>query len=117
MPGIHDVVLALERRPGVEAVVVVGRDGLPIDSRTRNGVDPENIAALVPGVLRGADELGAAGGRGEFSAGVLEFGQGLAVVAVLNADAWLVVLVQPATNVGALLFDVRRHRAAIAGLL
>jgi predicted regulator of Ras-like GTPase activity (Roadblock/LC7/MglB family) len=117
MPGIHDVVLALERRPGVEAVVVVGRDGLPIDSRTRDGVDPENIAALVPGVLRGADELGVAGARGEFSAGILEFGKGLAVVAVLSADAWLVVLVQPATNVGALLFEIRRHRAAIAGLL
>jgi hypothetical protein len=25
--------------------------------------------------------------------------------------------VQPATNVGALLFDLRRHRTAIAGLL
>jgi len=25
--------------------------------------------------------------------------------------------VQPATNVGALLFDLRRHRSAIAGLL
>jgi hypothetical protein len=27
------------------------------------------------------------------------------------------VLVQPATNVGGLLFDLRRHRSAIAGLL
>lgn len=117
MPGIHDVVLALNKRPGVEAVVVVGRDGIPIDSQTKNGVDPENVAALVPGVFRGADELGAAGGRGEFSAGVLEFGRGLAVVAVLSPDAWVVVLVQPDTNVGALLFDIRRHRSAIAGLL
>lgn len=117
MAGIHDVVLALERRPGVEAVVVVGRDGLPIDSRTTNGVDPDTLSALVPGMLRGADELGAAGGKGAFSAGVLEFGQGLAVVAVLSDDAWLVVLVQPSTNVGALLFDIRRHRSAIAGLL
>jgi predicted regulator of Ras-like GTPase activity (Roadblock/LC7/MglB family) len=117
MPGIHDVVLALNRRPGVEAVVVVGRDGLPIDSQTKNGVDADNVAALVPGVLRDADELGAAGGRGEFTAGVLEFGRGLAVVSVLSPDAWVVVLVQPETNVGALLFDIRRHRSAIAGLL
>jgi hypothetical protein len=27
------------------------------------------------------------------------------------------VLVQPSTNVGALLYDLRRHRSAIAGLL
>ena len=55
--------------------------------------------------------------RGEFDTGVLEFGAGLAVVAVLHADALLVVLVQPSTNVGALLYDLRRHRSAIAGLL
>ena len=48
---------------------------------------------------------------------MLEFGSGLAVVSVLSADALLVVLVRPATNVGALLYDLRRHRTAIAGLL
>lgn len=117
MPNIRDVVEALQRREGVDAVLVVGRDGLPIDSRTRDGVDGESIAALLPGVVRGVTELGAAAGRGEFAAGVLEFGGGLAVVAVLHADAVMVVLVQPQTNVGGLLFDLQRHRAALAGLL
>src|SRR2546426_6836712 len=117
MATIRDVVDALSRRAGVDAVVVVGRDGLPIDSRTGNGVDAENVAALVPAVINGMAQLGQAGGRGEFGTGVLEFGSGLAVVSVLNADALLVVLVRPATNVGALLYDLRRHRTAIAGLL
>jgi predicted regulator of Ras-like GTPase activity (Roadblock/LC7/MglB family) len=116
MPAIRDVVQALQRRPGVEAVVVVGRDGLPIDS-SGAAVDAESLAALLPGVLRGADELGAAGARGDFSLGVLEFGAGLAVVSTLNAEASLVVLVRPATNVGGLLFDIQRHRSAIADLL
>ena len=49
MPGIRDVVQALQRRPGVEAVVVVGRDGLPIDS-SGQGVDADSVAALLPGV-------------------------------------------------------------------
>jgi hypothetical protein len=44
-------------------------------------------------------------------------GAGLAVVSVLNSDALLIVLVQPSTNVGALLYDLRRHRTAIARLL
>lgn len=116
MPGIRDVVEALHRRPGVEAVVVVGRDGLPIDS-SGNGFDADSLAALLPGMMRGAGELGAAGARGDFSLGVLEFGEGLAVVSTLNAEASLVVLVRPAANVGALLFDIQRHRSAIAGLL
>ncbi len=117
MATIREVVEALSRRTGVDAVLVVGRDGLPIDSHTANGVDGENVAALLPAVINGMTQLGQAGGRGEFGTAVLEFGSGLAIVSVLNSDALLVVLVRPATNVGALLFDLRRHRAAIAGLL
>lgn len=117
MATIRDVVEALSRRPGVDAVVVVGRDGLPIDSRAANGVDAESVAALLPSVVNSLAQLGEAGARGTFGAGVLEFGGGSAVVAVLHADALLVVLVKPQTNVGSLLFDLRRHRPAIAGLL
>jgi predicted regulator of Ras-like GTPase activity (Roadblock/LC7/MglB family) len=117
MATIREVVEALSRRTGVDAVLVVGRDGLPIDSRTANGVDGENVAALLPAAINGMAQLGEAGGRGEFGTGVLEFGSGLAIVSVLNSDALLVVLVRPSTNVGALLFDLRRHRTAIAGLL
>src|SRR5881409_3434649 len=102
MATIREVVEALGRRAGVDAVVVVGRDGLPIDSHARNGVDPDNVAALLPSVINGMTQLGQAAGRGEFGTGVLEFGGGLAVVSVLNADALLVVLVQPSTNVGPL---------------
>lgn len=117
MATIRDVVEALGGRAGVDAVVVVGRDGIPIDSRIRNGVDPESVAALLPSVIKDVGELGTAGDRGEFSTGVLEFGQGLAIVAVLNADALLVMLIQATANVGPLLLDLRRHRSAIAGLL
>jgi predicted regulator of Ras-like GTPase activity (Roadblock/LC7/MglB family) len=117
MATIREVVEALSRRSGVDAVLVVGRDGLPIDSRTANGVDGENVAALLPSAINALVQLGQAGGRGDFGTGVLEFGSGLAVVSVLNSDALLVVLVRPSTNVGALLYDLRRHRSAIAGLL
>src|SRR5260221_104039 len=44
MATIRDVVEALSRSNGVDAVVVVGRDGLPIDSRVANGVDADSVA-------------------------------------------------------------------------
>src|SRR5207253_1930503 len=79
---------ALSRRAGVDAVVVVSRrDGLPIDSRTKDGVDADGLAALLPSVITSMAQLGQAGGRGEFGTGVLEFGAGMALVSVLNADA------------------------------
>lgn len=117
MSTIRELVQAIARRNGVDAVVVVGRDGLPIDWASGDGIDPEGVAALLPSVIRGMSDLGAAGARGEFATAVLEFGSGLAVVAVLHRDAMLVILVRPETSIGTLLFDLRRHRTAIASLL
>lgn len=48
MPTIRDLVGAIRQREGVEAAVVLGRDGLLIDSQTVDQVDAEHIAAHVP---------------------------------------------------------------------
>jgi len=116
MPSIRDVVDALHQREGVDAVLVVGPDGLSIDARTRDGIDGEGVAALLPTAVRSVADLGAAGGRGEFTTGVLEFAGGLAILATLTADATLVILVAPGVNVGSLIFEIQRHRSALAGL-
>src|SRR5689334_7061783 len=60
VPTIREVVQALSRRSGVDAVLVVGRDGLPIDSHVANGVDGDSVAALLPSVISGMTQLGQA---------------------------------------------------------
>src|SRR5258706_13868022 len=67
MATIRDVVEALSRSNGVDAVLVVGRDGLPIDSRVANGADAESPAALLPSAFKHIAELGGAGGRAAFT--------------------------------------------------
>ena len=61
MPSIRDLVAAIRQREGVEAAVVLGRDGLLIDGQAVPGLDAEGIS---PPVSRrssaAADELGAA---------------------------------------------------------
>jgi predicted regulator of Ras-like GTPase activity (Roadblock/LC7/MglB family) len=117
MPTIRDVVQALSRRPGVQAAIVLGRDGLPIDSAVPEGVDADGVAALVPPVVAACGRLGRAAASGEFGAGAMEFSSGTALVASLSPEALLALVVAPGTNVGSLLYEIRRHRAAIAGLL
>src|SRR2546428_4243620 len=115
MATIRDVVEALSRSNGVDAVVLVGRDGLPIDSRVANGVDADSVAAVLPTAIKQMAQLGDAGGRGDFATAVLEFGRGLAIVAVLHSEALPIVLVQPPAHRGAPLFDLRPHPPAIPG--
>ena len=84
MPTIRDVVQALGRRDGVDAVIVLGRDGLPIDAVTRDGLDTDGVAAMVPSVAAAFNRLGSAAGRGDFTSSVVEYGKGMMIVSVLN---------------------------------
>ena len=117
MPSIRDLVGAIRQRDGVEAAVILGRDGLLIDSQSIAGLDAEDLAARIPSIIGPADELGDAIKRGELVTAVLEYRDGLAIVTVLNTDAVLVVLVKPDANVGRLLFELRRNREHIAALV
>lgn len=117
MASIRDLVGAIRHRDGVEAAVVLGRDGLLIDSQTVPGMDAEDIAARIPAIIGPADELGTAAARGPLVTAVLEHRGGLAIVSVLSADAILLVLVRPEANVGPLLYELRRNREHIASLV
>ncbi|HEY7878531.1 MAG TPA: roadblock/LC7 domain-containing protein [Gemmatimonadaceae bacterium] len=117
MPTIRDLVSALRQRDGVEAAVVLGRDGLLIDSQTEPTVDAERVAALIPSIVAAADDYGTHDGRGALATAILEFAQGIAIISVLTSDAILVVLTRPTASLGPLLFELRRNRENIAALV
>jgi predicted regulator of Ras-like GTPase activity (Roadblock/LC7/MglB family) len=117
LPTIRDLVAAVRQREGVEAAVVLGRDGLLIDSETVSAVDAESVAALVPSIVAAADEFGAHAGRGALTTGILEYANGVALVSALTNDAILLVLAQPSANLGRLLYELRRNRENIATLV
>ena len=117
MPTIRDVVQALGRRDGVDGVIVLGRDGLTVDATTRDGLDADGLAALVPSVAAACSRLGSAASRGDFATGLVEYGGGMAVISVLTPEVLLALFIQPDVNIGALLYELKRHRSAIASLL
>jgi predicted regulator of Ras-like GTPase activity (Roadblock/LC7/MglB family) len=117
MANIRDLVAALRQREGVDAAIVLGRDGLLIDSQAVSGLDPEDLAARIPPIITAADELGTSASRGEAVTVILEHRQGIAIVSVLNSEAILLVLVQPNADIGQLLYELRRNREHIAALV
>jgi predicted regulator of Ras-like GTPase activity (Roadblock/LC7/MglB family) len=117
MPTIRDLVGAIRQREGVEAAVVLGRDGLLIDGQAAPRLDAEHIAAHVPAVVTAAEELGTAAGRGAIATAVLEYDAGVAIVAAMSREAVLVVLVQPTANIAQLVLELRRNREHIAALV
>jgi predicted regulator of Ras-like GTPase activity (Roadblock/LC7/MglB family) len=117
MPSIRDLVAAIRQREGVDAAIVLGRDGLLIDSQLAPGLEAEDIAARIPAIIGPADDLGVATKRGELLTAVLEHRNGLAIISVLSPEAVLLVLVTPRANIGQLLIELRRNREHIAALV
>ncbi len=116
MSRIRDVVRDLEQREGVEAVIVLGPDGVTIDAMTRDGVDAETLAASIPRALRASRDLGAVAARGRFQTCVVEYDHGLLVIAELAPEVILALSIKAGINVGPLLYDLRRNRTAMAAL-
>ena len=117
MPTIRDLVATLRRFDGVQAAAVLGRDGLLIENDSDAGIDSESVAAHIPSILQFCDEAGHAAGIGGLQSAVLEHGEATVVLATMSADVVLLVIVKSDANVGALLYDIRRHRAGLASLV
>ena len=117
MASIRELVAAIRQREGVEAAVVLGRDGLLIDSQAAPTLDPERIAALIPPIIGPSDDLGGALQSGELVTAVLEYRQRVAILAAMSSEAILFVLVTPQANIGQLLFELRRNRDHFAALV
>jgi predicted regulator of Ras-like GTPase activity (Roadblock/LC7/MglB family) len=116
MPTIRDLVGAIRQREGVEAAIVLGRDGLLIEGDAVPQLNAEHIAAHAPSLVTAAEELGAAADRGEFATAVVEFAGGVAIVAAMSRDAQLLVLARPAADISQLLRELRRNRDQLAAL-
>lgn len=117
MPGLADVVRGLAARDGVDTVVVVSGDGLPIDHASRTPCDADALAALTVTLLRAATRLGETAERGDLTRAVFEYGGGLAIIAQLGEGNALLVVASSGTDVGPILYELRRNAPALSALL
>ncbi|HET6837290.1 MAG TPA: roadblock/LC7 domain-containing protein [Gemmatimonadales bacterium] len=117
MAGLNDVVRSLSEREGVEAVLVLSGDGLPIEHAAGGAFDPESVAALTATLVQYATRLGTGAARGALRTAVLEYERGTLVVTQLGAGDCLAILARPQADIGSLLYDLRQHRPALAALL
>lgn len=118
MTQLDDALLRLRTHEGVEHVLLVGVDGLLVSHiGASDGVDPERVAAMVPGLILAAGSLGTAADGGDCSTVVLELERGVAIAMPLSSELLLAVLLRPGVPFPVLLRDVRRDRGRIAALV
>lgn len=117
MTNLNAIVRHLAERDGIEAVLVLSGDGLPIEQASRTTFDPESLAALTATLVQYATRLGAGAGRGALHNTVLEYERGVLLVVQVSAGDCLAILAASDCDIGSLLYDLRQHRPALAALL
>ena len=117
MPPLETALASLAAHPGVEHVLVLGRDGLLIAHTGGPGLDAETVSAMVPGIAAAASSLGRAAGQGDASTVVVRLDDGVALVSVLSAEVLLAVLLRGDAGFAPLLRELSRRRGELAGLV
>jgi predicted regulator of Ras-like GTPase activity (Roadblock/LC7/MglB family) len=117
MMPLGEVVHSLAARDGVEAVLLLSGDGLPIEHAARAQFDSETVAALAATLAQHASRLGEGARGGELATAVLEFNRGLLILARAGAGDWLALVAAADADIGPLLYDLRQHRSALVPLL
>ena len=117
MPTLKDLLARLSSRSEVEAVFVLGRDGLLIDQVGPEGTDAEAVAAMAPNILQSARELGSAARHDGLATAVVEYADGVAIVTDVPPEMIVVTFVKPGVPFGALLYELRQNREQIADLI
>ena len=118
MTKLDEALSSLMRHDGVEHLVLAGADGLLVHHLGEGvGVDGERVAAMLPGLVRAADDFGDGCGAGAAATVVLELERGVAIGMPLSSDLLLAVVLRPGVPFTALLREVRRDRDRIAALV
>ena len=116
MTGLAEVLRGLAARDGVQGALLLSGEGLPID-HAGTGFEPDTVAALAATLGQYAGKLGDGADRGRLRLAVLDFTHGPVVLARAGGSDWLAILAGPRADIGPLLYDLRQHGPALAGLL
>ena len=117
MPTLKDLLARISSRSEVEAVYIVGQDGLLIDQMAPQEGDAEAVAAMAPNLLQSARELGAAARHDDAISTVVEYDNGVAILTDVPPELILVTFVRPGVPFGSLLYELRHNREQIAKLI
>lgn len=116
MADLDELLTSFTKVRGVSAALVVGQDGLVLQSVTAPGAeeaDVEVLGAMASSGMVPAQEIGRETARGRLLQGIYEYEKGVVVVEPIGDSAILVVVTSAAANLGLLRLQARKVHADI----
>lgn len=120
MADLEELLTGFTRVRGVSAALVVGQDGLVLQSVTAPGADDADVdvlGAMASSGMVPAQEIGSETGRGKLLQGIYEYEHGVVVVEPIGQSAILVVVTSASANLGLLRLQARKVHPDIESAL
>ncbi len=102
---------------GVEAVVLVSSDAMPLASDVPEGMEEELLSATSSALIAAAERVARELARGNLDQVYLRADEGDLVVVKVNDDALLACTVDHAAKMGMTLLEVNRCAQKLAGVI
>lgn len=117
MSALDAALDAIRSHPGVEHVLVLGRDGLLIQHAGDRSLDAETVSAMIPGIASAVQGLATAADAGSARTVVARMDRGVAVVSILSSEILLAVLLSGDVGFAPLLRDLGERHDQFASLV
>lgn len=104
--SLSDVLNALAKVEGVDAVLVVSRDGLVLDHVSRSNIDISSIGAIASSSLGATEVLGDTMGQGVLKQQIAEYQNGKALIQQVNNKLLLVMIGNTKANLGMMRYAI-----------
>ncbi len=95
---------------GVNAAVIVGRDGFVIDGVSNSGsLETETVGAVISAGTGSSEVMGRELNVGTMTQGMMEFSDGLIIMSLVGIEAILAVVADTKANLGYVRFQIKKR--------
>jgi predicted regulator of Ras-like GTPase activity (Roadblock/LC7/MglB family) len=114
MPSIKSLLSELVKVEGINAAVVVGRDGFVIEGMTGGGrLDIEAVGAVISTGIGSSEVMGQSLKVGEMTQAMIEYKDGVIVMGLLGKNAILAIVADSKANLGNVRYQLKQRSPEI----
>lgn len=114
MADMKEVLMKFLAIQGVQAAMIVGRDGLLIDGVSLDDSDLEAMSAISLTGSSMAEAMGQEMMTGGLHVAIMEYDKGIVALEPLNEYSLFVALSNETTSLGRIRLEVKKHRDELA---
>jgi len=110
MAKLKDLLIDLAKVEGINAAVVVGRDGFVIEGVSDNSsMDIEAVGAVISTGIGSAEMMGRELAVGVMTQALVEYKNGILVTSLLGRDAVLAAVADLSANLGNVRYQIKKR--------